>query len=293
MKPPLPARFYGAAGLSAALIWAGAASLSRADEVPWLADRTVTVAPHRTGLMHPASGHALVGYLARPPGSGRRPAVLELHGCGGFGTEDVVAADVLRSFGYVALALDSLGPLDTCSADTFGEAAEAVDAYTARAWLAKQSFVDPDRIALLGFAMGGSAALDDIEFGWPLEKTHRRQIRAAILFYPNCRYRQGVTSVPALILTGEEDDWAPAAWCREMLAARRDRGAPVTLTVYPGARHAFNVPGELRRKLGHHLAYDPEATEEAWTAVRRFLRERLGGVEDEETLPSPAIRWGR
>lgn len=39
---------------------------------------------------------------------------------------DVVAADVLKSFGYVALALDSLGDLDTCANGNDAAVAEAL-----------------------------------------------------------------------------------------------------------------------------------------------------------------------
>ena len=58
-------------------------------------------------------------------------------------------------------------------------------------------------------------------------------------------------TVPTLILIGERDDWAPAQECRNMVDGRDDwgisrssgEGAPVRLVVYPGAYHAFDVPG--------------------------------------------------
>jgi dienelactone hydrolase len=288
MKPERFAGLFAAAGLAAALL--GLAGLSRADEVPWLADRTVEVAAHRMSLMHGPSGHALVGYLARPKAPGRRPAVVELHGCGGFGGYDVVAADVLSSFGYAALALDSLGHRNACGAGPYGQVAEAIDAYAARRWLAEQPFVDPKRIAVLGFSMGAQAALDSVESGGPLEQAYGRHFRAAVAFYPNCRFRAGVMSAPTLILIGEKDDWARASWCRHMLARREGKGAPVELIVYPGATHAFNIPARPRQNLGHRLEYDPVATAEAWRAVRRFLRERLGAARNDEARGSPAIR---
>ena len=94
--------------LSTALFLPASAS---AEEAAWLAGQMMLVAAHRTDLMPlpGTSSQPLMGYLARPDEPGRHPAVIELHGCGGFGTMDVVVADVLKSFGYVALALDSLG----------------------------------------------------------------------------------------------------------------------------------------------------------------------------------------
>lgn len=44
----------------------------------------------------------LVGYLARPQGSGPFPAVVVLHGCGGFHQDMLAWADRLRRWGYVA-----------------------------------------------------------------------------------------------------------------------------------------------------------------------------------------------
>ena len=117
------------------------------------------VAAHRTDLSLTPSSKPLMGYLARPDGAGRHPAMVELHGCNGFGTWDSLTATVLKHLGYVGLALDSLENRDACGSGPFGATAEAFDAYSAIDWLARQSFVDPDRIAVLGFSMGGSAAL--------------------------------------------------------------------------------------------------------------------------------------
>jgi dienelactone hydrolase len=52
----------------------------------------------------------LPGYLAKPDGSGPFPAVVILHGCGGFFSSYASVADDLQWEGYVALAVDSLGP---------------------------------------------------------------------------------------------------------------------------------------------------------------------------------------
>jgi dienelactone hydrolase len=174
--------------LSTALFLPAPAS---AEEAAWLAGDMVQVAAHRTDhLPLPrTSSEPLMGYLARPDEPGRHPAVIELHGCGGFGTTDVVVADVLRSFGYVALALDSLGDANVCDKNPGdGEIAEAFDAYAALDWLAEQSYVDSNRVALLGFSMGGGATLNGVEPGL-IEDKKSRHFRAAIAYYPWCKDR--------------------------------------------------------------------------------------------------------
>jgi dienelactone hydrolase len=49
-------------------------------------------------------------YLAQPSGVGPFPAVVVLHGCGGLNYVAVTWADRLASWGYVAIAIDSLTP---------------------------------------------------------------------------------------------------------------------------------------------------------------------------------------
>lgn len=127
----------------------------------------------------------------RPDAPGRYPAVIVLHGCGGFGSYYPVAADVLKSYGYVALALDSLDEINACTGGS-GDVAESFDAYAALAWLARQNFVDADRVALLGFSLGGNATLDDVETGsGAIEKIAKRHFRTAVAYYPYCLGRVG------------------------------------------------------------------------------------------------------
>jgi len=253
----------------------GIAAQSRAQEVAWLGGHAVQVAAQRMGLNGSHSGKPLLGFLARPNMPGRHPGVVILHGCAGFRPYYPVIADVLKSYGHVALALDSLGELEACNGGS-GDVAESFDSYAALDWLAQQDFVDPDRVAVLGFSMGGNAALDNVETGpGAIEKTQSRYFRAAIACYPYCRYRAGMMTVPTLILVGDKDDWTLADWCRDMMARRDGKGAPVKLVVYPGATHAFNIPFEPSLYLGHHLAYDPQATAAAWKEVRSFLQTTL------------------
>jgi dienelactone hydrolase len=250
------------------------AAPSRAEEITWLAGDMVRVAAHRMGLAGLPSRQPLEGYLARPEAPGRHPAVVVLHGCGGFGATNVAQADVLKSFGYVALALASLGDADACSSRGGGSRAEAFDAYAALDWLAGQSFVDPARVAVMGYSMGGNATLLAVEPG-AIEGARPRHFRAAVAYYPRCRGRTGIVTAPTLILVGDRDDWNPASRCRAMLARRDGKGSPVRLVVYPGATHAFDVPGQAQHYLGHRLQYDPPATAQAWREVRSFLGREL------------------
>lgn len=232
----------------------------------------------------------LLGYLARPDQGlpaylgGRAaaapyPAVVMLHGCSGFSSYDTNFADQIASWGYVVLAVDSLSPrgiASRCSRPGAGPLLEqALDAYAALRYLSRLDFVDPKRVAVLGGSMGGFSALRVV--GQELVTQHpERQFRAAIAYYPICRAPQMV-NVPTLILIGELDDTTPAEDCQTMVENSRPDGAPISLTVYPGAYHAFDVaqlaPGI--QTLGHHYEYNRSAAKDAETKVRAFLVEHV------------------
>ncbi|HYZ23694.1 MAG TPA: dienelactone hydrolase family protein [Rhodopila sp.] len=155
----------------------------------------------------------MFGYLARPAGPGPFPAVVLLHWCSGFGPHDVAAAARLKSWGYVALALDSLGNSNRREQGG-GAYPEAADAYAALHYLSGLGFVLPHRIAIMGYSMGAIAALDAVEAG-SLKSADHERFRAAVAYYPNCTGSSGVMTVPTLILIGERDDWTPSAACKK------------------------------------------------------------------------------
>ena len=136
------------AGFALLLAALGGAPGARCDEL-------VQVAPHRAaaGLAGSEGTPPLLGYLARPDGPGRLPAVVLLHGCSGFTPHDTEAAWTLKSWGYVGLALDSLGNANMC-AESGGAGAEARDAYAALRYLGAQGFVAADRVAVMGYWAG-------------------------------------------------------------------------------------------------------------------------------------------
>jgi len=225
----------------------------------------------------------LLGYLTRPADRGPFPAVVVLHGCAGFDGHVVAWADRLRGMGYAALALDSLGSRRLRQACAGGAFDQSGDAYRALDWLAKRPFVRADRVALLGFSMGGTATLLALERDTVASRSGAK-FRAGLAFYPSCSGASGIFAVPSLILIGELDDWTPAAACREMIAGRSGTGvtrkpgdrSTVDLVLYPGAQHGFDIPAlqpmagvEL---LGHRLAYDEAATIDATRRLREILQ---------------------
>jgi dienelactone hydrolase len=235
--------------------------------------------------------------LYRPEGAGPFPAVVALHDCGGLVQRPNTQAQlysewvkVLVADGFVVLFPDSFASRGLGSQcrehDIKAHASRerVTDADAARRWLAAQSYVRAEHIALLGWAHGGSAALWAVR---PKLAPHdgAPDFRSAVALYPGCtRLRQTAWSarVPTLILIGSADDWTPAATCQQMVAGAHGRSARVEIVVYPGAHHEFdraNTPLRLRTGLANtadpsgraHGGTNPAARNDALKRVPQWL----------------------
>ncbi|HEV7601432.1 MAG TPA: dienelactone hydrolase family protein [Bradyrhizobium sp.] len=213
----------------------------------------------------------LQGYLRQPNSAGPSPAVVLLHGCNGnWGRLDERWGKPVASWGYVTLSVDSFGPRGIKNTCGNGAPVElAFDAYRALSFLVRQPFVDPARVAVLGFSQGGWLALTSIEHG-AIEQNSQNKFRAAVAFYPRCLGFKGNMTVPTLILIGERDDWG--------ISRRKGQGVAVRLIVYPDAHHAFDAPGLQMPMLlfGHRLEYNKAAADQATDALREFLADNIG-----------------
>jgi dienelactone hydrolase len=249
----------------------------------------VSAAPAEVEI--PAGTVTLRALMYEPEGPGPFPAVVALHGCDGLaGPGGTIAAhyadwgERLRSAGFVVVFPDSYGSrgqTPECDNRAARAARErAGDAHATRRWLQHQSFVKHDRVSLLGWAHGATAALWAIRRGAPRDEG--RDFRSAAALYPGCR-RLGETAwsgrVPALLLLGSADDWMPPTFCEQMVAGARGRSAGTSIIVYPGAQHDFDHPGLPQTQLaltsdgsGHaHVGTDPGARRDALERVPAWL----------------------
>jgi len=91
-------------------------------------------------------------------------------------------------------------------------------------------------------------------------------------------------TAPSLILIGEADERNPVEQCREMAARARRDGAPITLIVYPGVHHNFDIalltPGVRYR--GFWLEYNEAAAKAAEEKTRTFLDAHLAETSSGE-----------
>jgi dienelactone hydrolase len=232
------------------------------------------------------------------PAAAQAPAVALFHGCGGVGQNNTRMAELLRSWGYVALVVDSFssrGLKDVCGRNwpTQADAEKrAIDIDAAGLWLNTQTFVKSTQSAFMGYSYGGGVGLlralsarTDIrvQSGW----------RAAVLVYPDCGLGEPLgpalrPRLPTMIAMGALDDWTPVRQCEALLGRIVADRALIETHVYPDAHHSFDALGLPVRYLdgvgnrskpdgccGAHYGANEAAWKAFVTDVREYLARRL------------------
>ena len=198
---------------------------------------------------HPSE--EIIGEFYHPPSKGPFPAVVSLHGCAGRGSresEDAGGVGYVTA-GHALLIVDSFGPrgVKERSDGAYGASVDRVmDAYGVLNYLAGLPFIDPDKIAVIGYSQGADIALSTVALGRD-ETLFDRHFRAAIAYYPWCDISAVAVIAPTLILIGALDDWTPARNCQEMMARRSGEGAPLRLVVYPGRPSRLQLDSPARQ----------------------------------------------
>lgn len=219
-----------------------------------------------------AGKDTIIASLTRPDGKGTFPAIILLHGSIGFDKHYDDWAARLASWGYVALLLDGFARRGQ-SPLSDPPSAMAQDVCYAKSYLSELPFVDPQRIAVIGWSQKGSSALATLCVRFPsLQKEH--PFRAVVTFYPYCFRALADLDFPLLILIGELDDRCPVTLCRERMPHKRTENE-VILKAYPGAYHGFDVEGIDTSYMDHRYRYNPTAAADSMIQVKTFLAKHL------------------
>jgi dienelactone hydrolase len=231
-------------------------------------------------VTYEADGTQLKGFIAYPANAlGKRPGVLVVHEWWGHNDYTRMRAQKLAELGYVALAVDMYGdgkqvshPEDAGKMvqELMGNLPVATKRFeAARALLAADPRTDPDRIAAIGYCLGGAVVLHMARSGADLD---------AIAVFHGMLSTQKPMSAGAfrgkvLVATGGADPMVPAeqvqAFEKEMQAAQ----VPSEVASYPNAKHAFTNPSatENGEKFKLPLAYDAQADADSWQKLQELL----------------------
>ncbi len=219
----------------------------------------------------------LEGYAAWDDGfTDKRPGILVAHEWWGHGPYARKRAEMLAKLGYTAFALDMYGKgVYAKDHETAGKLAGAFfgdriamrrRAMLGLAELQKLPYVDDKKLAAIGYCFGGTTVLELARMGTDL--------KGVVSFHGNLATPTPATEKPkakiAVFQGGDDQMTLPGlpGFEDEMRKVKADW----ELTTYGGAVHSFTVE-EAGSDPSTGMAYNKEADERSWRAMRDFFTE--------------------
>lgn len=231
--------------------------------------------------VNPPRGHRLDAYLGLPEGEGPFPGIVIVHEIFGLNENIRQIAGRFAENGYGALAVDlfSTGNRVACMLRIFHgmlmrplNNGIVADLQAAVDFLKQWPGVDPKRVGVIGFCMGGSYALQLACVADPLPGSGQA-LRAASVFYGmNPRPLEAVARACPVVGSYPEKDFTANA-ARQLEPLLEKYHVTHDIKVYPEARHSFfNDTGP---------AYHPEAATDAWKRTLAFFDIHLKSAQAE------------
>lgn len=224
-------------------------------------------------VQYPSEGVTVQAYAVAPHVKERRPAIVVVQEW--WGLNDHIK-DIARRYakqGYVAIAPDlysRLGNRITTDANEAGRLMNTLqqadglkDLKATLQFLRAAPEVDPGKIGVTGFCMGGSYTL--------MLPCISADVKAAVPFYgqvPNPDIPLQQLTCPILYIYGEDDGWITKADVQRLAGALKKYNKPGEIKTYPGASHAFF--NDTRKEV-----YKPAAAQDAWDRTLAFFRRHL------------------
>jgi carboxymethylenebutenolidase len=217
----------------------------------------------------PANGHSTAGYLARPK-KASAPGIIVVQESWGLVEHITSIADRLAAENFVALAPDLYHGERAKSPDEAAKLLMALkiedagkDLRGAADHLLGLRFVEPKKIGVVGFCMGGQLALF-------AANKYPEQIGAAVDFYgihAKVKLVPEKLEVPILAHFGNADKSVPVEVARALVQSIASAGKTIEAHFYDAGHAFFN---DTRPD-----AYDKEAADLAWSRTLAFLRTNL------------------
>lgn len=217
-------------------------------------------------------GAVIRAALARPQQTAPAPAILLLHEWWGLNEQMIGTAQRFAREGFVTLApnlYSRQGYKVTQDPAEAGKLMESVssqlilrDLNAGILWLRSQPFVDPLKVAAVGYSMGGMFAL--------MMAGHNSDLKAAVCF---CGKTPPIETVdyflcPILVFHAGKDGWVTGKEIGALKAGLAQQGKPGEVIIYQEADHAFY--NERRPEV-----YREADARDAWARTVAFLRRYL------------------
>lgn len=218
------------------------------------------------------------------------PAILAIPGCSGISLDSPLTdkgggsptdpyfrrhyprvAGQLRDEGYAVFLLDYHSAEGVVSACRGEVPPSTVAAYILAAVgrITADPRVDPERIYLLGWSLGGAGllhALSRLEHNSSL-------VSKAIAIYPGCTgVRPWSHDLPVFFFLGEADDITPAETCRSLV--QELNADHVAVFSYADSKHGYDLdeaPPSISTGRGTTVGYNSAAAEATWTMIHEIL----------------------
>jgi carboxymethylenebutenolidase len=216
-----------------------------------------------------ANGRVAPGYLSMPP-SGKGPGLVVVQEWWGLLPHIKDVANRFAAEGFVVLAPDLYHGESTTSPDEAGRKLMALDIdkagqdlQGAATHLLGLSAVEPRKVGVVGFCMGGQLALY-------AAAAQGEVFEAAVDFYgihPNAKVDFAKLKRPVQAHFGKSDEFVKEADARELVAKIEAAGADIDAHFYDAGHAFFN---DSRPE-----AYDEGPATQAWERTLAFFRKHL------------------
>ena len=207
----------------------------------------------------------------------KRPGILVMPEAFGLGKQAKGRAERLAGLGYAALAGDPYGNgLEVADLQEAIKHAGNIRADTTKFrqriragldTLAELPQVDTDRLAVIGYCMGGTCSLEMARDGAP--------IKGVVSFHGGLETESpaesGKVQAKILVCHGADDPFVPVEQVNACETEMTKAGANWQVTSYGNTVHSFTNPEADGSIPG--ICYNKQADERSWQAMRAFFDE--------------------
>ncbi len=236
--------------------------------------------------------YQLSGTLYLPDGaSSPVPAIVLVHGTSGINQVGKLYREPVLGAGIAIFEVDFktgifTGPMDRPHPDSF-----LPMAFAALKELRKNPAIDPNRIGIMGFSLGGGitmrTAVEENRQKW---MGNEKGFVCHAAFYPVSKplikvieHSSGLTGVPIIVFYGTEDSYGEGKAVPELKTLLKKKfNFDLTTVEYAGATHDFNRSGPSfsyrdPAAIGGtaNIKWDPDAANDSVTKVVAFLHENV------------------